>query len=65
MSEKSALLSRNEALAILSEHGAPSSGTNRDLLHWCCDHESELPYTARDFITALFPHNPQNIRDTL
>lgn len=59
-----AQLSRNEAIAILEEHGAPE-GTNREVFHWCIDHEAELPYSAVEIMRAFFPHNPQNIRDTL
>lgn len=59
------LLSRNEALAILQEHNAPMNVTNREMLRWCVDHEDELPYTSLEIMRAFFPHNPQNIRDTL
>lgn len=65
MSEKKELLSRNESLAILEEYGAPQDGTNRDLLRWCVDHKDELPYSPVELLRALFPHNPQNVRDSL
>lgn len=66
--EDKVLLSRNEALAILEEHDAPLDEpgiTNRKLLHWCVAHEKELPYTPVEIMSAFFPHNPQNVRDTL
>lgn len=59
------LLSRGEAEAILDEFDAPCDGTNRDLFYWLVDHEDEMPHSAIEIMRALFPHNPQNIRDPL
>lgn len=64
MDEK-VLLSRNEAIAVLQEFEAPKDVTNRELLAWCLNHRAELPYSPVELLRALFPHNPQNVRDSL
>ncbi len=62
-----ALLSRNEALAVLEEHGVPLdlNLTNREVLHWCAANKERLPYAPVELVRAMFPHNPQNVRDSL
>ena len=61
------LLSRNEAFAVLEEHGCPFEElpTNRDVLHWCVTHRDELPYSPVEIMRAFFPHNPQNVKGIL